>query len=175
VATVRPLDHPGDGDPEPRYRPSEALAAFVRCRDLTCRFPCCRRPADRCDIDHTVPYDAGGAKHPSNLKCLCRKHHLLKTFWTGAGGWHDRELPDGTVIWRSPSGATYTTNPGSALPIPTLSLRTAELPPTARRNTPHRGAMMPKRRRTRAAELRYRITADREANQCSRERDMTTR
>ncbi|MCW2653321.1 MAG: hypothetical protein JWR32_4297 [Mycobacterium sp.] len=81
AATVRTVTHPGDAPPEPRYRPSEALVAFVRCRDLTCRFPGCRRPADLCDLDHTVPYDAGGATHPSNLKCLCRKHHLVKTFW----------------------------------------------------------------------------------------------
>jgi hypothetical protein len=70
---LRPLIHPGQSPPEPRYRPSPALADFVRCRDLTCRFPNCDRPADVCDIDHTVPYDAGGPTDASNLKCLCRK------------------------------------------------------------------------------------------------------
>jgi hypothetical protein len=45
-ATVRTVTHPGDRPPEPRYRPSESLAAFVRCRDLTCCFPRCRRLAD---------------------------------------------------------------------------------------------------------------------------------
>jgi len=74
---LRPLIHPGDSPPEPRYRPSAALADFVRCRDLTCRFPGCDRPADLSDIDHTIPYDAGGLTHASNLKCLCRKHCWL--------------------------------------------------------------------------------------------------
>ncbi len=98
LAESRPVIHPGDSPPEPRYRPSAALADFIRCRDLTCRFPGCGKPADFCDVDHTVPYDAGGPTHASNLKLLCRKHHLLKTFWCGPDGWHDEQLPDGTVI-----------------------------------------------------------------------------
>jgi hypothetical protein len=66
---LRPLVHPGQSPPEPRYRPSPALADFVRCRDLTCRFPNCDRPADLCDIDHTIPYDAGGPTHASKVRC----------------------------------------------------------------------------------------------------------
>jgi Domain of unknown function (DUF222) len=58
-------------DAEPQYRPSAALAAFVRCRDETCRFPGCNRPVARCDIDHTVPWPIG-ATHPSNNKLFCR-------------------------------------------------------------------------------------------------------
>jgi hypothetical protein len=75
-----PLIHPGDGPPERGYVPSGALAAFVRCRDLTCRWPGCDRPATHCDLDHTIPFAAGGPTHASNLKCLCRTHHLVKTF-----------------------------------------------------------------------------------------------
>ncbi|OBI23828.1 hypothetical protein A5711_10020 [Mycobacterium sp. E2238] len=73
---------------EPRYIPSARLADFVRCRDLTCRAPGCDRPAVDCDIDHTIPYADGGPTHSSNLKCLCRQHHLLKTFW----GWRDEQV-----------------------------------------------------------------------------------
>jgi hypothetical protein len=69
------------------------------------------------------------------------------------------------VTWRSPSGQTYTTKSGSALLISTLSLPTAELQPTAWRNRPQRGAMMPKRTRTRAADLLCRIEAERAENQ----------
>ena len=99
---------------QPGYRPSAGLERFIRCRDLTCRFPNCDRPAEFCDVDHAVAYPLG-ATHPSNLRCLCRKHHLLKTFWAGATtGWHDEQLPDATIIWTSPSGHTYTTRPGSA-------------------------------------------------------------
>jgi hypothetical protein len=68
-ATLQPVGHPGDTTgPEPGYRPSARLARFIRCRDLTCRFPGCDRPAQFCDIDHTVPYPYGPT-HPSNLKC----------------------------------------------------------------------------------------------------------
>jgi 6-pyruvoyltetrahydropterin/6-carboxytetrahydropterin synthase len=28
-----------------------------------------------------------------------RKHHLLKTFYTGLNGWRDLQEPDGTVVW----------------------------------------------------------------------------
>jgi Domain of unknown function (DUF222) len=45
TATIRALIHPGDAPPEPRYTPSSKLADFVRCRDLTCRFPGCDEPA----------------------------------------------------------------------------------------------------------------------------------
>ncbi|MGV0680767.1 HNH endonuclease, partial [Mycolicibacterium fortuitum] len=33
---------------EPGYRPSMALSEFIRWRDLTCRFPGCDAPAERC-------------------------------------------------------------------------------------------------------------------------------
>jgi hypothetical protein len=62
-AKLVPLVHPGDAAPEPGYVPSKALADFVRCRDLTCRWPGCDRPAVDCDLDHTIPY-AHGRAHP---------------------------------------------------------------------------------------------------------------
>ena len=88
TARIRPVIHPGASAPEPRYTPSAGLARFVRCRDLTCRFPGCDEPADRCDLDHTIPYPVGPTC-ASNLGCLCRKHHLLKTFW----GWRTDSCP----------------------------------------------------------------------------------
>jgi Domain of unknown function (DUF222) len=73
-----PLVHPASAEPERGYTPSKALADFVRCRDLTCRWPGCDRPAADCDIDHTIPYARRGPTHASNLKCYCRTHHLVK-------------------------------------------------------------------------------------------------
>jgi Domain of unknown function (DUF222) len=161
-AKVTPVSHPGDAAAESGYRPSAALERFIRCRDLTCRFPGCDRPAEFCDIDHTVPYPLG-LTHPSNLKCLCRKHHLLKTFWTG---WSDAQWPDGTVVWTAPSGQTYTTRPGSRLLFPSLCLPTGELPtaPTVERPPGPRGIMMPRRRRTRQQDRAHRIDAERALN-----------
>jgi hypothetical protein len=164
-AALRPLIHPTDAPPEARYTPSQKLADFVRCRDLTCRFPGCDRPAVGCDLDHTIPYDDGGRTHASNLKSLCRLHHLMKTFW----GWQDQQLPDATVIWKSPSGQTYTTTPGSALLFPSLCAPTATLDPIPDRlRCADQSAMMPKRRRTRAQNRAHYIDSQRRQNRTSR-------
>ena len=171
-AKVREVGRPSEA-PERGYVPSAKLAEFVRCRDLTCRFPACEEPAEFCDLDHTIPYPLGPT-HPSNLKCVCRKHHLLKTFWTGIGGWADQQLPDGTVIWTSPSGHTYKTLPGSRIFFPAWNTTTAAMPkqdsPAPRANT--RGVMMPRRSRTRAAERARRIREERKLNDaCVAERN----
>src|SRR5699024_2232982 len=135
---------------EAGYRPSAALERFIRCRDLTCRFPNCDRPAEYCDVDHTVPYPLGPT-HPSNLKRLCRKHHWLTAVGSGPNGWRDAQRPDGVVIWTSPTGHTYTARPGSRLLFPALCLPTGELASAPRMDQPNgdRGLMMPTRRRTR--------------------------
>jgi hypothetical protein len=160
-ARVRELPAPGD-EPEPRYRPSAKLAAFVRMRDMMCMFPGCSRPAEFCDIDHTEPYP-NGCTHASNTKCLCRIHHLLKTFWVG---WSDRQQPDGSIVWTTPSGRTYTTRPGSQLFFPHWNTTTAVLPPPiGRSNSAHRGVMMPRRKYTRAEQDRRSIRAERARNE----------
>jgi hypothetical protein len=163
-AKVTPLWLPG-AEPEPGYRPSARLAEFIRVRDLFCRFLHCEVPADRCDIDHVIPWPYG-ATHPSNLNCKCRQHHLMKTFWGGPGGWSDAQSPDGTVIWTAPDGRTYTTKPGSRLLFPSFDPSTADLPPPTSDPPadPARTAMMPRRRRTRAAEEASRIKAERALN-----------
>jgi Domain of unknown function (DUF222) len=168
-AKLVPLIHPGEAPPEPGYVPSKALADFVRCRDLTCRWPGCDRPAHDCDLDHTIPHGAGGPTHASNLKCYCRTHHMVKTFW----GWRDRQLPDGTVILESPSGQTYVTTPGSALLFPSLCRSTGDLPAPQADRPPldycgDRTAMMPTRRRTRQQDRTHRVAAERRQNHQAR-------
>lgn len=160
-ATVRALVHPGRSLPEHRYRPSRRLAEFVRCRDLTCRFPGCSRPATVADLDHTLPWPYGPTC-ASNLKCLCREHHLLKTF---SPGWSDRQLPDGTVIWTDPDGLTHTTHPGSRLLFPELCAPTAEVMPVGSPPAKHTaGLTMPRRKITRAEARRRRIADERRRN-----------
>lgn len=160
-AQISPVRTP-PAAPEAGYVPSKALAEFVRCRDMTCRFPGCDKPAEFCDIDHTIPHPIGPT-HPSNLKCLCRKHHLLKTFWTGVGGWADSQLPDGTVVWTAPTGRTYKTLPASRIFFPDVNTTTAPLPPTTAPvpQTPGRTLMMPTRSRTRAAQRAQHIKQQR--------------
>ena len=64
----------------------------------------------------------GKRKLKSSSRSRC--HHLLKTFYTGLGGWADRQLPDGTVIWTAPTGHVYTTKPGGSLFFPQLAIPT---------------------------------------------------
>lgn len=164
-SVLRPLPVPIGG--EAQYVASTKLAAYVRARDLTCRAPGCDRPAGESDLDHTVPYDFGGATHPSNLKCLCRTHHLLKTFWD----WSDEQLPDGTVIWTLPDGRRHVTTPGCALLFPNLCAPTGELPrgdPARIDSCRERSAMMPLRTSTRAQDRATRIAAERRSNRLAR-------
>lgn len=163
-AKVTPLWLPGH-NPEPNYRPSARLAQFVRMRDMFCRFPGCDVPADRCDVDHCVPWP-DGPTHPSNLHCKCRAHHLMKTFCFGPDGWSEVQTADGAVTFTAPDGRVHTTNPGSALFFPQFPTATAELPhlPFWRPPDPARAARMPSRRRLRSAEIAARVKAERAQN-----------
>lgn len=168
-AKIRPISElpgsagfPNDGA-EPRYRPGTALDEFIRMRDLTCRFPNCDAPAYYCDIDHRIPWPTGQT-HPSNLRALCRKHHLLRTFQGGAHGWRDVQLPDGTIIWTAPTGQTYTTVPGSRLWFPSWDTTTAPLPDQPITDHPDRTLAMPRRRRTRAEARAHWIRCQRALN-----------
>ena len=89
---------------------------------------------------------------PLGCSSRIRCRHLLKTFWIGAGGWADRQLSDGTVVWTAPSGQTYTTTPAGAEFFPQLGVPTGELllPPTIEPPSAGRAAMMPTRKRARA-------------------------
>lgn len=60
------------------YQPPESLKRALRWRDAECSIRGCRKKAKACDIDHHVPFDAGGRTTGSNLRLLCRKHHGLK-------------------------------------------------------------------------------------------------
>ncbi|MGY4650578.1 DUF222 domain-containing protein [Mycobacterium sp. URHB0021] len=107
AALVRPVECPVVSAAEAlRYRPSAALERWIRCRDVTCRFPGCDRSAWICDVDHTEPFNhddpaAGGWTVPWNLGCYCREHHRYKTF---LDGWRDHQLADGSIVWTSPTG-----------------------------------------------------------------------
>jgi hypothetical protein len=165
-AVIQPVLKPIDLTALPGYRPSTAQQRFVRTRDLTCRFPGCDHPAEYCDLDHTIPYGASGLTHPGNLKCLCRKHHLLKTFWGGRGGWSDEQLPDGTIVWTTPTGRRKPVPPGSRVLFPDWNTTTPipATPQQAGPPAPGRELSMPLRARTRAEQHRRSIKAERARN-----------
>jgi hypothetical protein len=91
----------------PSYRPPPRLRHLVTIRQPTCSFPGCRRPAIRCDEDHTLPYDQGGRTCECNLAPLCRRHHRAKQ----ARGWQLTQPEPGTMVWITPSGRSYATGP----------------------------------------------------------------
>lgn len=159
-ARLTPLGVP-DG-PEPGYRPSAGLARFIRWRDLSCRWPGCQ--ARVCDTDHTVPYPQGPT-HPSNCKLYCRAHHLVKTFYSGPGGWIDHQHPDGTITVIAPTGHRYRTEPAGAQLFPALGTPTGtpHLPADTGPPDPHRDLAAPTRDRTRNQDRRTRIDRERRA------------
>jgi hypothetical protein len=91
---------------------------------------------------------------------------LIKTHWSGDGGWSDRQLPDGSVEVTTPAGKTYTTKPGASLLFPQWNITTTEAPPTGKPPTrpDHTGLAVPKRKRTRAQKHAYRIKVERALN-----------
>jgi hypothetical protein len=89
------------------YQPSDSLRHIIKVRSPRCGAPGCRRPAVRCDDDHTIPYDQGGRTCECNLYPLCRRHHQTKQ----ARGWQLTQPQPGTLIWTTPSGRQYTVAP----------------------------------------------------------------
>ncbi|WP_341946535.1 HNH endonuclease signature motif containing protein [Microbacterium sp. LWH11-1.2] len=94
------------------YTPTEGMRRFLRARDQHCRFPGCRMPVHRCDIDHTHDHARGGKTRLDNLAHLCRAHHTLKhPDIPDTHRWTARQERDGTITWHSPLGRTYTDRP----------------------------------------------------------------
>ncbi|MFW5468718.1 HNH endonuclease [Knoellia sp. CPCC 206435] len=82
------------------------MARLVRLRDGRCRFPSCSINAIYTDQDHVIPWPVG-ATTPTNLMCLCRRHHRIKQ----RHGWSVRLDPDGTAHWSDPAGRPWVTHP----------------------------------------------------------------
>src|SRR5579875_3362808 len=110
-ATGRPLRSPPAGTRNAgrgRYRPSAAHAADVAAVYPTSIAPGSRTPADRCDLDHHTPYQAGGPTTVANLFPLDERSHQAKTH----GGWTYRIDPTtGEITWTTALGQTTRTRP----------------------------------------------------------------
>jgi hypothetical protein len=79
-------------------------------RDGRCMFPNCRRQAEQCDVDHSVPFHLGGDTCPCNLATLCRRHHRAKQ----EPGWRLIQIWPGLLLWITPAGHWHLTGPGEA-------------------------------------------------------------
>ena len=89
-----------------RYRPTRAMVEHVRAVDGVCRAPGCQVPADRCDLDHLVPWPLG-ATTVGNAQSLSRGCHHPKT----AGLWSAARAPDDGIRWTTLTGREYVTYP----------------------------------------------------------------
>lgn len=109
----RMLTHPVTGVVEhvDRYQPTDSLKRYLRARDEHCRFPGCRVPVRRCEIDHTVDWAFGGKTTASNLAHLCPKHHRLKHHTE----WSVTQHRGGVLEWVSPNGQSYHEEPPSSV------------------------------------------------------------
>ena len=107
--TITPLQisvctHPREGS---GYQPGPRLRHLIQVRNASCTAPGCRRPAQRCDLDHTIPHHLGGRTCECNLGPVCRRHHRCKQ----APGWDLSQPRPGVMRWTTPAGRTYTTAP----------------------------------------------------------------
>ncbi|QAU52095.1 HNH endonuclease signature motif containing protein [Corynebacterium pelargi] len=104
------------------YRPTPEIRKTVQLLDGTCRYPGCSRPAQECDLDHVINFDEGGPTEPSNLACLCRFHHTMKT----SGRVHYTLHKDRTITWYFGENTKTTKPHGEAIPRAMFSQTWAE-------------------------------------------------
>lgn len=109
----RVLTDPVSGDvlAVDRRFPTEAQRRHLRARDEHCRFPGCRMPVWRSDIDHTIDHQHGGPTEHTNLAHLCRRHHTLKHHTP----WQVEQHSGGVLAWTSPLGRRYIDRPPPGL------------------------------------------------------------
>jgi hypothetical protein len=99
-----------------RYHPTPAQRRLLEARDRHCRFPGCRMPARRCQVDHNHEHHEGGPTSICNLACFCVRHHTMKT----ETRWTVRQLPGGRLEWSSPSGRIHVDEPARVIFTPSL-------------------------------------------------------
>src|SRR5215510_7292400 len=100
---VTTLHHDEHGDITTVSSPTRTIPARLR-RWVEEEYPVCGRAGCgstfRLEIDHVVPFAAGGPTAKHNLWRLCGHDHHLKTY----RGWHVVERPDGTRDLIPPEG-----------------------------------------------------------------------
>ncbi|GAB3076707.1 HNH endonuclease signature motif containing protein [Corynebacterium aquatimens] len=88
------------------YTPTARMKAFCAGRDGTCLWPGCSLKAEKCQLDHRVPFDEGGPTTPGNLFSLCQHHHNVKT---DRRAYYLVDPSSGDIVWLFDDG-TYALN-----------------------------------------------------------------
>jgi len=57
---------------------SGATRRAIELRDRRCTHPTCDEPAQRCEVDHILPWAMGGATTQENGRLLCGYHNRLR-------------------------------------------------------------------------------------------------
>lgn len=109
VPWERVITHPVTGEvlATDGYARTTGIDRHLRARDQHCRFPGCRIPAIRCEVDHTTDFALGGRTEVSNLAHLCQRHHSMKQFTA----WRVAQRAGGVLEWTSPLGVTHIERP----------------------------------------------------------------
>ena len=126
------------------YRIPADLRLALTIEDETCRFPGCRRRAQRCELDHVHAWADGGETSHANLASLCSKHHHLKH----ESDWTVKALPGRELRWTSPIGRVHITEPANPAhpPWPECGPESeGEPPPTRPERSPADLESRPKR------------------------------
>jgi hypothetical protein len=89
------------------HDPGVKLRHLTQIRHATCVAPSCRRPAQNCDFEHNIPYEAGGRTCSCNGGPTCRHDHRLKQH----PRWNVEQITPGTFRRTAPSGRQYTSEP----------------------------------------------------------------
>ena len=83
------------------------LRHLTQIRHATCTGPGCRRPAVNCDFEHNTPHEVGGLTCECNGGPKCRYDHRLKQH----PRWKAEQPSPGIIVWTTPAGRQYTTEP----------------------------------------------------------------
>ncbi|MHC1560012.1 HNH endonuclease signature motif containing protein [Actinomycetospora sp. C-140] len=131
---LRDLGDRAPGSPPPesaadlaRRRPRAEVARWLRVRDRHCVAPCCRQPAHKAELDHTLDRALGGPTASWNLGVWDEHHHRAKH----RAGWQVRQPQPGHFAIRTRAGVHHTTRPKriiEPLPAPRPAARPRPLP-----------------------------------------------
>ncbi len=161
-----PDDHPATTtrDRDRRF-PGARLAAWVIARDQTCVTPGCTRPAETCDLDHTIDWLLGGATEAGDLEALCRHDHRGKHH----GGWTYQQPSPGRFVITDPTGTRHHVQSRVVHPLPAPVQPGRALTPDLGPPPPDRGDWAPRRTRDGRITRKAHDTATRLARRARRQ------